>query len=211
MIRRPPRSTLFPYTTLFRSGYLYLGADVREVALDVGDAVLLGELLGDGLRGLAQLSLRAAGDEAFETPCRRTLAENLGLEVVAVEVAAPFIHTRQGLWDVGVLPYSDEGLRLVLGAQRSVGAEVVLAADGELVTLHSWVVEQDPLEPAQLFSCPLEGGPRRQLDGSLQQPFLARREEADGEERYGAQAPDKGPERQDYHQEPVMQAPTQDR
>src|SRR5256885_8461447 len=24
MIRRPPRSTLFPYTTLFRSGYLYV-------------------------------------------------------------------------------------------------------------------------------------------------------------------------------------------
>src|SRR5438309_8691057 len=26
MIRRPPRSTLFPYTTLFRSGLAYLGA-----------------------------------------------------------------------------------------------------------------------------------------------------------------------------------------
>src|SRR3712207_8279519 len=25
MIRRPPRSTLFPYTTLFRSGYAVLG------------------------------------------------------------------------------------------------------------------------------------------------------------------------------------------
>src|SRR2546430_8833830 len=25
MIRRPPRSTLFPYTTLFRTGYLHLG------------------------------------------------------------------------------------------------------------------------------------------------------------------------------------------
>src|SRR2546430_9534797 len=25
MIRRPPRSTLFPYTTLFRSGQLWLG------------------------------------------------------------------------------------------------------------------------------------------------------------------------------------------
>jgi len=24
MIRRPPRSTLFPYTTLFRSRYLYM-------------------------------------------------------------------------------------------------------------------------------------------------------------------------------------------
>src|SRR5437588_4633246 len=30
MIRRPPRSTLFPYTTLFRS-QLYLGATLREL------------------------------------------------------------------------------------------------------------------------------------------------------------------------------------
>src|SRR5260370_29191603 len=28
MIRRPPRSTLFPYTTLFRSQSLFSGADV---------------------------------------------------------------------------------------------------------------------------------------------------------------------------------------
>src|SRR3712207_7776285 len=27
MIRRPPRSTLFPYTTLFRSGQLVIGTD----------------------------------------------------------------------------------------------------------------------------------------------------------------------------------------
>src|SRR3712207_8055682 len=33
MIRRPPRSTLFPYTTLFRSGQLAVGDDLgREVA-----------------------------------------------------------------------------------------------------------------------------------------------------------------------------------
>src|SRR3712207_7534273 len=30
MIRRPPRSTLFPYTTLFRSGGLHRVADVVE-------------------------------------------------------------------------------------------------------------------------------------------------------------------------------------
>src|SRR2546429_1745731 len=35
MIRRPPRSTLFPYTTLFRS------VVVEEVALDVGLAGLV--------------------------------------------------------------------------------------------------------------------------------------------------------------------------
>src|SRR3712207_8320259 len=38
MIRRPPRSTLFPYTTLFRSGEdeVYLSADAAE-GLDVGE------------------------------------------------------------------------------------------------------------------------------------------------------------------------------
>src|SRR3712207_8260956 len=40
MIRRPPRSTLFPYTTLFRS-------DPREVGLDVGHAAEdLGQVVG---------------------------------------------------------------------------------------------------------------------------------------------------------------------
>src|SRR3712207_9365523 len=33
MIRRPPRSTLFPYTTLFRSGLLALGAVSDQNAL----------------------------------------------------------------------------------------------------------------------------------------------------------------------------------
>src|SRR5438552_12817918 len=32
MIRRPPRSTLFPYTTLFRSRVLERGAELRAVA-----------------------------------------------------------------------------------------------------------------------------------------------------------------------------------
>src|SRR3712207_7024824 len=32
MIRRPPRSTLFPYTTLFRSGVHQVAADRRLVA-----------------------------------------------------------------------------------------------------------------------------------------------------------------------------------
>src|SRR5256885_11786230 len=39
MIRRPPRSTLFPYTTLFRSGVeIALRAEVEPSAV-VGDAV----------------------------------------------------------------------------------------------------------------------------------------------------------------------------
>src|SRR5256885_13670895 len=30
MIRRPPRSTLFPYTTLFRSDFVHAGSDVTQ-------------------------------------------------------------------------------------------------------------------------------------------------------------------------------------
>src|SRR3712207_8313360 len=41
MILRPPRSTLFPYTTLFRS------AALREVAEETGHGARPGALLGD--------------------------------------------------------------------------------------------------------------------------------------------------------------------
>src|SRR5438445_10070961 len=49
MIRRPPRSTLFPYTTLFRS----FGPEVEEVFVkDAKDAVVGAEDLRDGVTPL---------------------------------------------------------------------------------------------------------------------------------------------------------------
>src|SRR2546430_5639757 len=56
MIRRPPRSTLFPYTTLFRS--LFMGTipsetiPARYVATSMGLTVGVGEVLG-GVSGPA--------------------------------------------------------------------------------------------------------------------------------------------------------------
>src|SRR5256885_6260664 len=38
MIRRPPRSTLFPYTTLFRSGSSHIGATAKDISNVVTDA-----------------------------------------------------------------------------------------------------------------------------------------------------------------------------
>src|SRR3712207_8402411 len=41
MIRRPPRSTLFPYTTLFRSEDRFATAQLGELRLDTGVLTLL--------------------------------------------------------------------------------------------------------------------------------------------------------------------------
>src|SRR5690554_7605328 len=42
MLRRPPRSTLFPYTTLFRSG---MGSTLGFVATVVGLGAIFGQML----------------------------------------------------------------------------------------------------------------------------------------------------------------------
>src|SRR2546430_8584685 len=54
MIRRPPRSTLFPYTTLFRSGFLKLdrlapalGIPLGELREPLGPHPDVGDLIGE--------------------------------------------------------------------------------------------------------------------------------------------------------------------
>src|SRR5206468_12558037 len=42
MLRRPPRSTLFPYTTLFRSGDLVQNFDLEANPLQLGEVVITG-------------------------------------------------------------------------------------------------------------------------------------------------------------------------
>src|SRR3712207_7283244 len=63
MIRRPPRSTLFPYTTLFRSLTLFVVALV--VCALVGANLVLALLLAAVISaGLSYLLLRRQRDEA---------------------------------------------------------------------------------------------------------------------------------------------------
>src|SRR3712207_6857965 len=63
MIRRPPRSTLFPYTTLFRSRYIltlqdkeYLPLKVIKKRIEGGGALTSGESAGDLSRVLEDRS-----------------------------------------------------------------------------------------------------------------------------------------------------------
>src|SRR3712207_8936910 len=66
MIRRPPRSTLFPYTTLFRSGRaIFDGGDlVREQRADVLVAVLRGGHRLDDVAGVDGVVVAVVADEA---------------------------------------------------------------------------------------------------------------------------------------------------
>src|SRR3712207_8931190 len=78
MIRRPPRSTLFPYTTLFRSG-----ADELDLAraADLGEVGVLGEEAVTGVDGLDVRHL-GGGDDAVHLQvalARRRLADADGL------------------------------------------------------------------------------------------------------------------------------------
>src|SRR5690606_40367796 len=60
-IRRPPRSTLFPYTTLFRSGYVTTGVFVVAMLI-VGSELLLNQEIVTGDAGLLMLGDRLAED-----------------------------------------------------------------------------------------------------------------------------------------------------
>src|SRR2546430_6114155 len=54
MIRRPPRSTLFPYTTLSRSEHQDAGAmleTIQSMAVDVDELALNGDLVANDLGG----------------------------------------------------------------------------------------------------------------------------------------------------------------
>src|SRR3989441_9624701 len=62
MIRRPPRSTLFPYTTLFRSGFYLRQALAKKHGVSPDHVVL-----GNGSNELIELLVRTflrPGDEA---------------------------------------------------------------------------------------------------------------------------------------------------
>src|SRR2546425_11882936 len=88
MIRRPPRSTLFPYTTLFRSQRKDRFADRRAVGLRVVD----GATVGVTLARLAEVgepeAARVVEDEvvrAAQTAAIAAIVERLELAALGID------------------------------------------------------------------------------------------------------------------------------
>src|SRR3712207_8411424 len=77
MIRRPPRSTLFPYTTLFRSHarvVLRAQGSFEQLREDLGGARLAVQDGGAGLGHAAQVA-RLLGAQGFRADLRGALVE----------------------------------------------------------------------------------------------------------------------------------------
>src|SRR3712207_2890723 len=119
MIRRPPRSTLFPYTTLFRSeGAKHTVAFVLAFSIITALHIVIGELAPKSLalQRPEQTSLFAAGPiHLFEVVFRPVIAllngvGNAVVRLIGIEPAAGH-----------ALVQSAEELRLAVDASREAG------------------------------------------------------------------------------------------
>src|SRR3712207_7693063 len=89
MIRRPPRSTLFPYTTLFRSRRQHVRLRGRQLA-EAGEA-----RGGDGVALHQRLRERLAALDLGRGPARPEGAEPVRLEVVDDPLGRSEEHTSE--------------------------------------------------------------------------------------------------------------------
>src|SRR2546427_12098118 len=88
MIRRPPRSTLFPYTTLFRSRAAKLGEEIRTVAdrhrgdVAAAGSVLLNvrEVVQTTSKQISQLGELSASIDDFVELIKRSEERRVGKE-----------------------------------------------------------------------------------------------------------------------------------
>src|SRR2546426_7605404 len=67
MIRRPPRSTLFPYTTLFRSRLMFEDVGMRHSALHFVQASIAKRASGTGVPPVSFLVLEQRGGDRKST------------------------------------------------------------------------------------------------------------------------------------------------
>src|SRR3712207_1581843 len=107
MIRRPPRSTLFPYTTLFRSGLDYLTVNRTSQTLSGGEAqrIRLATQIGTTLMGVLYIldepSIGLHQRDNAKLIATLTRLRDLGNTVLVVEHDEETIRTADWVIDIG--------------------------------------------------------------------------------------------------------------
>src|SRR2546430_2557719 len=99
MIRRPPRSTLFPYTTLFRSSYLMMNSEIStSVRLGMKLIVIV---LDNGGFGCIERLQRQTGNASFNNllepsgPAPRSEEHTSELQLQSNLVCRPLLETKK--------------------------------------------------------------------------------------------------------------------
>src|SRR3989442_7917302 len=117
MIRRPPRSTLFPYTTLFRSGFAchaLRGGARRAVLIESSPEALAGARQNLALNGVAERA-EIVATNAFDE-LRRLERAGARFGVVVLD-PPPFARSRTRL-DAAVRGYKEINLRAMRLLER---------------------------------------------------------------------------------------------
>src|SRR5256885_12260522 len=130
MIRRPPRSTLFPYTTLFRS--LTHESDKRRPQVQVGDPFTEKLLLEASLELIASSHIVAIQDmgAAGLTSSSAEMAARGG---VGVEIDLALVPTREpGMTPYEILLSESQERMLVVAKPDRLGEVRAIAAKWEL-------------------------------------------------------------------------------
>src|SRR2546422_6454311 len=175
MIRRPPRSTLFPYTTLFRSQARTLA---ERAAREARTAARAAQALEDVRRRVAELreqeahgrSARRGTEEALAklTARRGALAELARERVGLAPAAQALLKAKARFGDAVVGPLADfvrSSRRDAELAERLLGEwlhAVLVRDESAIAAIRAWY---DEAKPGPLVLLPCVPGPRLAADG----------------------------------------------
>src|SRR5258708_27605318 len=77
MIRRPPRSTLFPYTTLFRSATEEISAKIAEMQTATGASVAAVQTIGQTIDRIDEIATTIAAAVEQQGAATKEIARNV--------------------------------------------------------------------------------------------------------------------------------------
>src|SRR2546430_11406276 len=147
MIRRPPRSTLFPYTTLFRSHYIHFVLD-HDLHINTGEEVTDIEHPEPDLFIVHTRGVTFTGQEARATYYARRLLFEIGamehprlLNIPGEDL--PKVHHRF----VEPYPYVRKETLVVGGGNSAAEAALFLSEEGARTTMAIWREDWENRDP----------------------------------------------------------------
>ena len=130
MLRRPPRSTLFPYTTLFRSDPEQVKQVAQQERISLDNLLLIDIDNYENLNEMVVSFIQARGKEITESEVREALkdANYFGTMMVKMGIADGMVSgavhsTAETVRPALQLVHTAEGMHRVRSEERRVGKE----------------------------------------------------------------------------------------